>query len=276
VDPIGSVPPAYPPPVPPSYPTPAPPAPPPRAPSVPKPGPLAPGLVLVGVVLLLLTIVLPWTVITVSQSSGGSTTSGNVEFDTFNICTTQLSTNLSTSSSSSSTVGPNQCIAYASVFGTARGTGRGLEALLFAGWAVFFAGVALAGIGGVLGLLRPKDPVGKDPRTYRRPYGCARTGAIVALIGGLFIFLLFTLATSGISNAACDGAPGVHFALSGSCSPSSSGGSPTSTWSWGPGYALYLLFAGFAVVLVGAWMLRSFWKSVAPAPLAAPVPPSRS
>jgi hypothetical protein len=238
----------------------------------PKPGFLGAVLVAVGVFLLLATVFVPWTAITVSASSSGGAGGRAAGFDTFFLCETV--SNSSAASFNSSSVVAGECASYLSIFGAVKGTGRGLLPLLVTAWIVFFLGVAIVGVGAILGLLRRRTRAAWSPSSAEQCYRFARTGAVVALIGGLFLFFLFTLAASDIAWASC-GHMGLHVAFSGSCTPSSDtgGASPSgSTFFWAPSYAFYLLLTGFAVVLAGAMMFRSHWRKLTTTPTAPPTP----
>lgn len=169
---------------------------------------------------------------------------------------------------------PGECLAYAGLAGSGGGS-QGLEfvvLLLAAGAVLLLLGVALAAAGAILGLRTGSAPATR--KGLKKPYSLTRSGAVLALVGGLILFVILTLVTGFLVGPLCNGGNGgggPNFSPMGSCAVNfggssggggggSSGSNATGTVSWGPSTALFLDLGGFALLLVGSLGLRSYWK----------------
>ena len=213
-------------------------------------------LVMVGVLLLLTTLVLPWYVVNFSATDkSGTSFSGSLGVYTLDICISGIA-----QGSGGASANVAQCNYY---FSTPGGF------LFLVGAILLFVAVMLGVLGGILGLLASSTRGPVVAKRTKRPYRMALWGFVLSLVSVILFYLTSAGNMSELANADCTNAYAGYSGspTMGSCPFTmalSNGDRLTGTISWAPSYGFLVAAIALVLAFVGMVKLRRYWKDIAP------------
>ena len=222
---------------------------------------------LVGILLLLATLVVPWYVVNFSTTDKlGNSFSGSLDVYSLDLCGYGIA-----QGSGGASASVTQCYYY---FSSPAG-------FLFLLAAIFlFLAVVLGVLGGVLGLAASSARGSVQAKRVKRPYRISLWGFLLTLVSVILFYAASAGNMSVLANADCTNAYAGYTGspTMGSCPFAmtlSNGDKLTGTLSWAPSFGFLVAAIALVLTFVGMTRLRRYWKEIAPwDPATPPVTPA--